>query len=29
MTEIHLIIEGHCIETEAKRVFNRLVSYLL
>lgn len=27
--EVHLVIEGHCIETEAKRVFNQLVNYLL
>jgi len=28
-TEVHLIVEGHCIETEAKKVFNKLVNYLL
>ncbi len=29
MVELHLIVDGNCIETEAKRLFNRLVSYLL
>ncbi len=29
MVEVHLFVEGHCIETEAKKVFNRLVNYLL
>ena len=29
MAEVRLVVEGHCIETEAKRVFNQLVNYLL
>lgn|GEM_PF-1950425 len=27
--EVHLIVEGHCVETEAKRIFNQLVNHLL
>jgi hypothetical protein len=29
MVEIQLVVEEHCIESEAKRVFNQLVNYLL